>query len=114
MLIRREAVLSITVDVTRRFLREAARADSFLCARRSLYGVEPRGDAEMTNYEMKAQAETAPEASTTNARSLSLFAVTTPEARLQVTRLHKAVRRNWWLLAAVLAISVASAWLGMR
>lgn len=68
----------------------------------------------MTNYEMKAQAETAPDASMTNSRSLSLFAVTTPEATLQVTRLHKAVRHNWWLLAAVLAISVASAWLGMR
>jgi len=43
---------------------------------------------------------------------LSLHAVTTPEAKLQVTRVHKAVKRNAWLLAAVLVISLASAWWG--
>lgn len=66
----------------------------------------------MTNYEMNCQAETTPSPSTTQSRSLSLFAVTTPEAKLQITRLHKAVKRNVWLLAAVLVISLASAWWG--
>ena len=38
--------------------------------------------------------------------------MTAPEARLQVTRVHKAVKRNAWLLAAVLLISFVSAWFG--
>jgi uncharacterized membrane protein YhaH (DUF805 family) len=66
----------------------------------------------MTNHEMKCQAEAASEASETHSRSLSLFNVTAPDARLQVMRLHKAVTRNWWLLAIVVAISLASAWWG--
>jgi hypothetical protein len=68
----------------------------------------------MTNYEIKCQAETAPEATMTKSRSLSLFSVTAPEAKLQVTHLHKAMKRNGWLLAAVLGISVVSAWWGMH
>ena len=70
------------------------------------------GDAVMTNYQMSCQAETTPSASATHSRSLSLFTVTAPEAKLQVTRLHKAVKRNWWLFLAVLLISVTSAWWG--
>ena len=71
-----------------------------------------KGDAELTNYEMKCQAETTPLPSMNQSRSLSLFAMTTPEAKLQVTRLHKAVKHNRWLLAIVFIVSLASAWWG--
>ena len=66
----------------------------------------------MTDYKMGAQAETTPAAFGSKSRSLSRFAITTSEAKLQVTRLHKAVRHNVWLLAAVFIISLASAWWG--
>jgi hypothetical protein len=67
----------------------------------------------MTDYKMKCETATAPEATNSKSRPLTAYAVTTPEAKLQIRSLHEGIKRNLPWLAVLIVISVATAWLGM-